>query len=115
STELAMEERKTMNGFMWFLLIMAGIFFGLRIFGKKILLFTAKRLTQRLMKQAEAESRKFSQHYDHGASNRTNVYVDEDIKVSAPKSGMERMSVQEDEIAEDIEFEELSGEKEINP
>lgn len=103
-----------MTGFLWFLLIVAGIVLGLRLFGRRLLLFAAKRLTQRLMKQAQQESRQFSQYYEHGADNRSNVYVDDDIKVSAPASGMERVSIEEDDIAEDVDFEELSGAKETN-
>ena len=99
-----------MSGFVWFLLILAGSYLGLRVFGRRILLFAAKRLTRRLMKQAEHEAQAFTRNYEE--DNRANVYVDQEIKVSAPKNQTQR-PVHEEEIVEDIEFEDVSSEEKV--
>lgn len=93
-----------MTALLWIL----GIFFGLtmvfRLFGRRIVQYGLRQVMQRLIKDAEAQSRAYQRNYDNGPE--ANVYVDRDIKVSAPRHGA-RKGVSEDDIVEDIDYEEL--------
>ena len=64
-----------------------------------------RQLIKRLSKQSEEESQAYARYYAD-EQNRQNVYVDRDVKVSAPRPESDR-KISEDDIAEDIEFEEL--------
>ena len=94
---------------MSFLLWTLGIFLALnvvfRLFGRQILAFGLQRVMRKLMKNAEQQAQSYQQNYSDGTM-RDNVYVNNDIKVSAPKYE-DKKDVRVDEIAEEIEYEEI--------
>ena len=91
--------------FLWMLGIFGGTILVFRLFGRQILRFGLNKLVRRLMKDAEAQAQQFSKNYDEG-NFRTNVYVDQEVKVSVPRDAGKR-NVSVEEIAEEIEFEEM--------
>ncbi|MEO0898019.1 MAG: DUF4834 family protein [Bacteroidota bacterium] len=94
-----------MTTLLWIIGIIVGIRVTFRLFGKQILNFGMKKLVERLVKDSEEQSQAYARSYSND-KNRTNVYVDKDVKVSAPHQNQEK-KIDEDDIAEDIEFEEL--------
>lgn len=92
---------------MWLLWII-GIILAIRIvfklFGRQIALAAQKRVLRMMEKQMRKQSNEFHQNY--GADRQENVYVDDEVKVSQPRQGGAR-DVSEDDIAEDVEFEEI--------
>ena len=78
----------------------------MRLFGRQLLMFGLKRLTKRMASQIQEESRAFERNY--GQDNQTNVYVDDSIRVSAPTNPVKK-EIKEDEIAEDIDFEDVDN------
>lgn len=94
-----------MSVLLWIVGIFLGGYITLRLFGRRLLMFGLKRLTNKMMSQIQEESKEFERNY--ADNNRTNVYVDDSIKVSAPKNPVKK-EIKEDEIAEDIDFEDLS-------
>ncbi len=94
-----------MTTLLWIIGIILAINITFRLFGRQILSFGMKQLVKRLAKQSEAQSQAYAKQYAD-EENRQHIYVDRDVKVSAPKSHQEK-KINEDEIAEDIEFEEL--------
>ncbi|MEO1449267.1 MAG: hypothetical protein AAFV07_07035 [Bacteroidota bacterium] len=95
---------------MTFLLWTAGIIFGIywtfRLFGRQIVQFALKRVSRQLLKNAEKEAQAFRQNYDHGSDFKERVYVDNEMDVSAPRDFTPR-EITEDDIAEDVEFDEV--------
>ncbi|WNJ16620.1 hypothetical protein [Pontibacter sp. G13] len=96
-----------MNVLFWIFACFFGIYLTFRFFGRQILSFAMMKLTERLVKDSQAQAQAYQKNYEDHAYSRSNVYVDEDIQVSAPMNAGKK-EVSEDEIAEDIEFEELS-------
>ncbi|MCI4667642.1 MAG: hypothetical protein MRZ79_05725 [Bacteroidia bacterium] len=90
---------------LWIIGIVVAINITFRLFGNQILNFGLKQMVKRLAKHSEEQSQAYAKFYAD-ESNRENVFVDRDVKVSAPKS-QENKKISEDDIAEDIEFEEL--------
>ena len=94
---------------MSFLLWTLGIFFAIhltiRLFGKRILTFGMQRIMKKLMKDAEKQAQAYQRNYDQG-NFRQNVYVDNEVKVSAPKYD-DKKDIRVEEIAEEIEYEEI--------
>lgn len=94
---------------MSFLLWTLGIFLALnvifRLFGRQILAFGLQRVMRKLMKNAEQQAQSYQRNYNEG-NMRENVYVNNEIKVSAPKYE-DKKDVRVDEIAEEIEYEEI--------
>ena len=93
-----------MSVLLWFVGICLAGYVGVRLFGRQLLMFGLKRLTNRMMSQIQEESKAYEKNYRQ--DNRTNVYVDESIRVSAPTNPVKK-EINEDEIAEDIEFEDV--------
>lgn len=94
-----------MGFFFWAFVVIFGIYFTFRIFGRQILAFGVQRLMKQLVKNAEKESKMYDRNYDESTFH-DNVYVNDDLKVSVPKQDTKK-PVTADEIAEDIEFEEI--------
>lgn len=90
---------------LWPLGILFGIYLTFRLFGRQILTFGMKQVLKRLVKDAEAQSSYFRQHYGGDAFNEQ-VFQDEEIKVSSPRH-QSKKQVSADEIAEDVDFEEV--------
>lgn len=89
----------------WLLAFILGTYLIFRFFGRQISQFLLKKLANRLIKNMNQTSQAYEKNYDQG-NMQTNVYVDEEIKVSAPRQQASK-SVTADEIAEDVEFEEI--------
>jgi hypothetical protein len=94
---------------MTFLLWTLGIFLALnitfRLFGRKILTFGMQRIMRKIVKDAEKQAHSYQKNYGEG-NFRENVYVDKDVKVSAPKYEGKK-DIRVDDIAEEIEYEEI--------
>ena len=97
------------GGMAEFLIWTIGIFLGIsltfRFFGKQIMQFALKAVIKRLAKNVEEQSQQYQRNYAEDAFHE-HVYVDHDIKVSAPKYDS-RKAVTADDIAEDVDFEEI--------
>lgn len=94
-----------MGFFSWFLLFILTFWIITRFFGRYIFKFLATQLLKQVAKNAEKQARAYQENYESQAF-RENIHVDEDLKVSKPKYD-EKRKVDPDDIAEDIEFEEL--------
>ncbi|MEL6675088.1 MAG: hypothetical protein AAFR61_22965 [Bacteroidota bacterium] len=94
---------------MTFLYWVFGIFFTIyvvfRLFGRQILRLSMQRLVKKLAQNMEKQAMQYERNYSN-SHYQENVYVDQDIKVSAPKEE-QKTHVSSDDIAEDIEFEEI--------
>ncbi|MEM7372858.1 MAG: hypothetical protein AAF587_29825 [Bacteroidota bacterium] len=95
-----------MSVLLWIVGIFLGGYVMIRLFGRQLLMFGLKRLSRKMMSQIQDESLEYERNY--ADSNRNNVYVDDSIKVSAPKNPVKK-EIKEDEIAEDIDFEDLDS------
>lgn len=93
-------------GFLFWLFV---FFFGswliFRIFGRVIVQFLLREVLKKVSKGVENQHMDYERFYEGGAF-RQNVYVDDEVKVSAPKQ-QEKPKVKADEIAEDIDFEDI--------
>lgn len=93
-----------------FLLWVIGIILALnivfRLFGRQLLALGMRQIAKRLMKNAEAQTQAYRKHYESD-QRRQNIYVDRDVTVSAPRTS-DADAVSEDDIVEDVDFEELS-------
>ncbi|MEZ4826215.1 MAG: hypothetical protein R3C61_07955 [Bacteroidia bacterium] len=91
------------------LLGLFGLFFGVylifRLFGRQIIQFGLKQIIVRLVKDAENQSFQFYKNYGEDAFNQQ-VFVDKEMKVTTPKNAQKK-PVTADEIAEDVDFEEI--------
>ncbi|MDW3649438.1 MAG: hypothetical protein R8P61_20380 [Bacteroidia bacterium] len=94
-----------MSFLLWTLGIILAINLTIRLFGKRILTFGMKRVMRKLMKDAEKQAQAYQKNYDQG-DFRQNVYVDNEVKVSAPKYD-DKKDIRVEEIAEEIEYEEI--------
>ena len=94
-----------MSFLLWTLGIILAINLTIRLFGKRILTFGMKRVMRKLMKDAEKQAQAYQRNYDEG-NFRQNVYVDNEVKVSAPKYD-DKKDIRVEEIAEEIEYEEI--------
>jgi len=94
-----------MSFLLWTLGIILAINLTIRLFGKRILTFGMQRIMKRLMKDAEKQAQAYQRNYDQG-NFRQNVYVDNEVKVSAPKYD-DKKDIRVEEIAEEIEYEEI--------
>jgi hypothetical protein len=90
---------------LWIIAIILGIRLVFRLFGKQILNLGMQQIAKRLMKDAEAQSQAFQRNYQ-GFEKAPPVYVDNEVKVSPPPKAADR-PVREDDIAEDVDFEEV--------
>lgn len=95
-----------MNFLLWFFGIWLGITLVIRLFGRHILRFGVSKLMRRLQAEAEARQRAYEQHFEAG-DMQEQVYAEEEVKVTSPKY-RSKPEVQIEEIAEDVEFEELN-------
>lgn len=93
-------------GFLfWLFVFFMGSWLIFRIFGRVIVQFLLREVLKKFTQGAENQFMDYERFYEGGAF-RQNVYVDEEVKVSAPKQ-KEKPRVKADEIAEDIEFEDI--------
>ena len=98
-------EINPMSFLLWTIGIILAINVTFRLFGRRILAFGMQRLVRKLMKNAEQQAQAYQQNYDQNPF-RQNVYMDDEIKVTAPKHE-EKRDIQVDDIAEEIEYEEI--------
>lgn len=95
-------------GFSMWLLWIIGIFLVIRLvfklYGHQIARLAQRRVIKMMEKEMRKQSDQFQRNY--GNDRQESVYVDEDIKVSQPRHDGSR-DVSEDDIAEDVEFEEI--------
>ncbi len=94
-----------MGFFSWFLLFLLSFWIITRFFGRYIFKFLVTKLLKQVAKNAEKQAHAYQENYESQAF-RESIHVDEDLKVSKPKYE-EKRRVNPDEIAEDIEFEEV--------
>lgn len=94
-----------MNFFFWLLVFFASSYLVSRLFGRQIVQFLLRKLSNRLLKNMQQSAKDFERNYEQG-DMRKNVYVNDEIKVTAPRAN-NKPSVSADEIAEDVEFEEV--------
>ncbi len=94
-----------MNFLFWVLAFFMGTYLVGRLFGRQIIQFLLKRLSNRLLKNMQQNIVDFDQNYEQG-NMRKNVFVDDEIKVTVPRD-KSKPAVSADEIAEDVEFEEV--------
>lgn len=90
---------------LWFFGIILAINLVFRLFGRQLLALGVRQVAKRLMKDAENQTQAYRRHYEAEA-RRQNVYVDQEVTVSVPRQQQEP-EVTEDEIVEDVEFEEI--------
>ncbi len=95
-----------MTFLIWFFGIWLGIWVVLRLFGRKILAFGMTKLVNRLQKEAQAQRQAYEGNYQAGPM-REHVYADEEVKVTSPRNAS-REQVKLDDIAQDVDFEEVS-------
>jgi hypothetical protein len=77
-----------------------------RLFGRQILQLIFQKVLKTLENDAKAHSRDFEKNYGTGAF-RENVYSDEEVQVTAPRNPVEKKKVKVEEIAEEVDYEEL--------
>lgn len=94
-----------MGFFFWLIVVFFGIYMFFRVFGRVIIQFFLKEVLKKVVKEAENQQMDYERFYDGGAFQE-NVYVDEEIKVSVPKE-KSKPKISPDEIAEDIDFEDI--------
>lgn len=94
-----------MSFLLWTLGIILALNVTFRLFGRKILTFGLQRVMRKMVQNAEKQAQTYQQNYSQG-DMRENVYVKNDVKVTAPKYD-EKKELRVDEIAEEIEYEEI--------
>jgi hypothetical protein len=94
-----------MTFLFWTFVFFLSLYLGFRFFGRQISRFLLRKLTNKLVNDMNQASQAYERNYDQG-DMQTNVYVDNEIKVSAPR-GKSKPTITADEIAEDVEFEEV--------
>lgn len=87
------------------LLIFASISIIFRLFGRYIIQFVMRSVMKRMVKEAENQRMQYEKNYEQSPF-KENLYMDKEMKVTQSK-GEQKKSISADEIAEDIEFEEL--------
>ena len=87
------------------LLIFASISIIFRLFGRYIIQFVMRSVMKRMVKEAENQRMQYEKNYEQSPFT-DNLYMDKELKVTQSK-GEQKKSISADEIAEDIEFEEL--------
>lgn len=90
---------------LWILGFFLFLYVGMRLFGRQLAALGMRRLVRMVQKDMERGHVEYEQNYDPGAF-RSNVYADKEIKVTAPNEGAKK-HVSEDDIAQDVNFEEL--------
>jgi|GEM_PF-3456036 len=93
-----------MNILFWFLFTLFTIYWIFRLFGPYILRFAMKQLMKRAVQNMAKEQQKYEQHYNREAYE-DNVYMDNEVKVSAPRY-TNKQKYSWNDVAEDISFEE---------
>jgi len=93
---------------LWFLIIFLSIGLIFRYFGKYIIRFLLIEVMKRVARNVENQSRAYRSNYDQDPYHE-NIHINDDVKVKAPKHD-EKRKVHPDEIAEDIDFEEVNQE-----
>lgn len=94
-----------MNFLFWVFTFFMGTYVVSRLFGRQIVQFLLKKLSSRLLKSMQQNVSGFEQNHGQG-DMRENVFVDKEIKVTVPRDNT-KPSVTADEIAEDVEFEDV--------
>ena len=77
-----------------------------RLFGRQIVQYSLRTLMKRLLRNAQEASQTYERNYEQSPFQEQ-VYSDQEIKVSAPRQ-RGRKDISEDQIAEDIEYEEVN-------
>ena len=77
-----------------------------RLFGRQIVQYSLRALMKRLLRNAQEASHTYERNYEQNPFQEQ-VYADQEIKVSAPRKPG-RKDVSEDQIAEDIDYEEVN-------
>lgn len=94
-----------MSFFFWIFFIFFTIYIVFRIFGRQIIQFMLQQIFKKVAKDAQNQARQYRRNYE-GDPFHESIFVDDQVKVTAPKN-KQKKSVTADEIAEDIDFEEV--------
>jgi len=95
-----------MGFFGWLLIFFLSVWLIFRFFGKYIVKYFLSTILKQVAKDMERQQRAYQQSYGSDPFHDT-VHVDEDLKVSKPKHD-ETRKITPDQIAEDVEFEEVN-------
>ncbi len=94
-----------MEFFLWLIGIPLAIYWFFRLFGKRLFQLAMRRLVKNLEKEAQRQSAQYQRSYG-GNQGEENIYVDDELKVSN-NPVYQNKGISEDEIVEDVEFEEI--------
>ena len=91
--------------FFWTFFVFLTLYIVFRVFGRQIIQFLLRQVFKQVAKDAENQARQYQRNYG-GDPFKESIFVNDNVKVTAPKS-KQKKSVSADEIAEDIEFEDV--------
>lgn len=91
---------------MTFLIWVLGIYLFFKIFGKFILQFAAIGLVKKAGKMMDQQTQNMKQNYG-GDPYHERIRVDDEIEINIPKNQSSKSSPSFEDLAEDIEFEEV--------
>ena len=94
-----------MGFFLWLIIIFLGTSLIFRLFGRQIMTFFLKQIMKQVAKDVESQQKAYERNYSRSAYKES-IHINDNIRVDKPVSEQKKR-VQADEIAEDVEFEEL--------
>jgi len=91
------------------------IFFGsiwliFRLFGKQIMRFALRKAVDKIQKDMENQTRQYQQNYGQDPYH-NNHRVNDEVEIKIPKQQAGSTGPSLEDIAEDVEFEEIADEK----
>ena len=95
-----------MGFFGWFFVIMLGIYFTGRVFGRHILRWALRRVQMRAMKEMEKQAHAYSRNYQ-GANGKKTERVNPDMTVEYEEKNAASSEPKWNDLAEDVDFEEV--------
>ncbi|RMG28695.1 MAG: hypothetical protein D6730_05105 [Bacteroidetes bacterium] len=94
-----------LNFFLWTFFIFFTVYVVFKIFQRQIITFFFVMLRRWLNREMEEQVRQYRRNYS-GNPFEESIFIDDELKVQAPKN-KQKKSVSADDIAEDIDFEEV--------
>jgi hypothetical protein len=94
-----------MSVLMWIVTFFFIVWLFFRFFGRHVIRYVFRSVLKRVAKDVENQARAYQQNYEQDPYHE-NIHINDDVKVKAPKQPDKR-KVHPDEIAEDVDFEEV--------
>lgn len=86
----------------------ASIWLVFRLFGKQIMAFALQKVAKRMLKNMEDQTRQYQRNYSQDPYHDQHT-VNDEMEIKIPKNRPEQAGPSLEEVAEDVEFEEVPG------